>query len=138
MDHDAGVTIWDGYSRLRLVPIGTPQLGFPTRIEVECGPFAVAVEVEARFEQHFRQSLVRMHETMKGEACLLAWSQEHSVVFSAKGRGDLTLVVNIADGSAPRRGRLTVEMRLDQSYLPGIIRDIACHFPEFDPKVANA
>jgi hypothetical protein len=44
MDDDASVTISDGYSRLRLIPIGPPKLGFPTRIKVECGPFAVAAK----------------------------------------------------------------------------------------------
>jgi len=113
---------------LRLIPIGAPKLGFPARIEIECGPFAVAVEIEARLDQHFRQSLARMQETMKGEARLMAWDDEHSLVLTAQGRGDLKLVANISDGS--RRGRLTVEMRLDQSYLPGIIRNIERCFPQ--------
>jgi len=39
------------------------------------------------------------------------------------------LVANITDGSTPWRGRLIVEMRLDQSYLPGIIEGIERYFP---------
>jgi hypothetical protein len=66
---------------------------------------------------------------MKGEARLTVWSEEHSLVLTAQGKGDLKLVVNITDGGM-LRGRLTVEMRLDQSYLPGIIREIDRYFPE--------
>jgi hypothetical protein len=129
MDNDQGVTIFDGRTRLRLIPAGEPGLGFPTRIQIECGPFFVSVEGETRIDQQFRQSLERLHETMKGEALLTVWNEEHSLLLTGQGTGPIKLVANIIDGSGPRRGRLIVEMLLDQSYLPGIIAEIARYFP---------
>jgi hypothetical protein len=89
----------------------------------------VSVEVEARIDQQFRQALKRLHETMKGEARLMVWGEEHSVLLMGEGMGDIKLVANITDGSAPWRGRLTFEMFLDQSHLPSIIDGIARYFP---------
>jgi hypothetical protein len=66
---------------------------------------------------------------MKGEVRLTVWSEEHSLVLTGRGTGDIKLVANVTDGSTPWRGRLTVEMFLDQSYLPGIIDGIARYFP---------
>lgn len=129
MDSDEGVTIFDGYTRLRLIPAGGPGLGFPTRIRIECGPFSVSVEGKARIDPQFRQSLKRLHETMKGEAHLTVWNEEHSLLLTGQGTGRIELVANITDGSGPRRGRLIVEMLLDQSYLPGIIDEIERYFP---------
>jgi hypothetical protein len=130
MEGDTGINVFDGYSRLRLKPTGEPKIGFPVRLEIKCGPFSVSVEGEARIDQEFRQSLKHLYESLNGVARLTFWSEEHSIVITGQGRGDIQLVVNVTDGYAPSRGRLIVEMFLDQSYLPGIIQDIAKYFPE--------
>jgi hypothetical protein len=132
-DND-GVTIFDGQSRLKLICVGEPEFGYPataypTRIEVQSGPFSVSVIASAENYSIFRRSLEKLHETLAGEVRLVFWNEEHSITFVGQGSGDLVVTIKITD-SRPLGARLTVPLFLNQSYLPQIITDIAHFFPE--------
>lgn len=129
MDSDSGVTIFDGRTRLVLVPNGPPGLGYPARLEITSGLFSVAGEGETCRLHEFRQTLKDIYETLEGEAHLGFWSEQHSIVVTGLGRGGIRLLANVYGGS-PWHVRLTAEMSLDQSYLPELIHGLARHFPE--------
>jgi hypothetical protein len=120
-----GVVITDGQSRVTLVPTArSPGLGWPTRIEVQSGPFASVIEAEAQGLSHFRAALGSLHESLSGEARLEFWSSEHIVILTGNGRGKIEVITKVTDGRAPWSACLTVKMWIDQSYLPGIIAEI--------------
>lgn len=129
MDSDSSITIFDGRTRLTLVPIGRPELGYPVRLEITSGSFSVTAEGETCRLQEFRQALKDIHVSLEGEAALGFWSEQHSIEITGLGRGGVRLLANVYGGS-PWHVRLTVEMALDQSYLPELIQGLARHFPE--------
>jgi len=129
MDSDDGITIFDGRTRLTLVRAGEPRLGYPLRLEIASGSFSGTVEGEARIDPQFRQALKDIYKSLEGEAKLEFWSEQHSIVLTGTGLGHIRLLANLYGGS-PWHARLTVEMVLDQSYLPDLIHGFARHFPE--------
>jgi len=128
-----GVTIFDGLTRLSIVPTGEPGLGYPCRVQIISGSFSVAVEAEARIDPKFRESLKELNASMKGEAEIMFWSEEHSIIIKGEGTGDLRVLANIYEGN-PWRARFTAKLFLDQSYLPAIIQGIDHHFPQKEPQ----
>ena len=122
------VVISDGNSYVKLVPVGQPRLGYPTRIEISSGSFSATVEAETRIDPIFRQALSKLHKTLSGEAILTCWSQEHSVTLTGNGVGRIDLIAKITDGRSPWSACLVVKMQLDQSYLPEIIAGIDRNF----------
>jgi carbon monoxide dehydrogenase subunit G len=93
-------------------------------IEAQSGPFSGVIEVEARGLSHFRTALGSLYESLSGEARLEFWSDEHSVILKGTGCGSIEVITKVTDGRAPWGASLTVKMRIDQSYLPGIIAEI--------------
>jgi hypothetical protein len=124
MNEQPAVVISDGRSEVKLVPVGAPGVGFPTRLEVSSGPFSVAIEAEARSYAAFCESLATLHKNLTGEARLEFWNEEHCLVLRGNGRGSIEVMLNVTDSRTPWFARLTVKMFLDQSYLPTIIHDI--------------
>ncbi len=122
---DQGVVITDGRSRVTLFPASLPSgVGCPVRVEIRSFPFSVEIEAEARGIVHFRAALVALHKTLSGEARLDFYMEEHSVILRGNGLGSIEIITRVTDGLVPRRACLTVEMWLNQSYLPAIIADI--------------
>ncbi len=125
---EEGIILADGISRVTLAPAGLPALGFPTRIEVSSGPFSAVVEAEAWDYERFRDGLVRLHETLVGEAELTFVEGGHSVTLTGNGRGNIEVAVVVGDGRSPCLAFLTVHMPLDQSHLPDVIHAIRHEF----------
>jgi hypothetical protein len=126
--------VFDGNSRLSLTRIGNPEPGYratsyPTRIQVHSGPFSVSVEAAAQNFGAFKESLVKLHASMAGKATLAFWNEEHAITLTGDGIGGVRLAAKITDSRSPSQACLTVQMFLDQSYLPTIIAGIGRHFP---------
>jgi hypothetical protein len=125
---EGGIILSDGISHVILAPAGPPALGFPTRIEVSTGPFSAVVETEAWDYRKFRDALIRLHETLNGEAELTFVEGGHSVILRGDGRGRVDATVVVGDGRSPCCAFLTISMALDQSYLPDAIQAIGRQF----------
>jgi hypothetical protein len=124
---DGRIIITDGISRLILAPAGPPALGFPTTIQVSTGPFSAVVEAEA-WDAKFRDALLRLHETLAGEAELTFVEGGHSVALTGNGRGGVEATIVVGDGRSPCDAFLTIRMTLDQSHLPNVIHAIRRDF----------
>jgi hypothetical protein len=125
---DGRIIITDGISRLILAPAGPPALGYPTTIQVSTGPFSAVVEAEAWDYARFRDALLRLHETLVGEAELTFVEGGHSVTLTGNGRGGVEATIVVGDGRSPCDAFLTIRMSLDQSHLPDVIHAIRRHF----------
>jgi hypothetical protein len=128
------VSIFDHRSRLNLVRIGDPDLGYPptaylTRVELTSGPFAVSVEAHGLNYAHVVEELSRLNDTMAGKVSLNFWNEQHSIVFVGDGVGGIGVEATITDGQTPPLACLNVLILLDQSYLSGIIASLREHFP---------
>ncbi len=125
---EAGIILTDGISRVILAPAGPPALGFLTRIEVSTGPFSAVIEAEAWDYERFRDALLRLYETLAGEAELTFVEGGHLVKLTGDGRGGIDVTVVVGDGRSPCCAFLTIRMILDQSYLPDAIHAIRREF----------
>jgi len=128
VSEEGGIILSDGISRVALVSSGPAGLGSPTRIEVSSGPFSVVTEAEAWDYGRFRDALVRIHETLVGEAELTFVEGGHSVTLKGDGDGKVRAKVVVTDGRGDWNAALTVKMLLDQSYLPDVIHTIRREF----------
>ena len=131
----AEVSISDGKSALLLVRVGEPERGYPatsypTRVDLRSGPFSVSVTAYAQSYSNFRKALEQLHTSMKGDARLSFWMEEHQVVLEGNGRGTISVLAKITDSRSPSNACLTVTMSIDQSYLPDLIASIRRTFPE--------
>jgi hypothetical protein len=118
------VILTDGISDVILASAGPPGLGFPTRIEVSTGPFSAVIEAEAWDYKSFVEALLRLHETLAGEAELTFVEGGHSVTLTGDGRGGIEATIVIGDGRSPSHAFLTIKITLDQSYLPALVHTI--------------
>ena len=125
---EGGIVLTDVISRVILAPAGPVALGFPTRIEVATGPFSAVIEAEAWDYKKFCDALIRLHETLSGEAELTFVEGGHSVTLKGDGRGGVEVSVVVGDGKSPCHAFLTVTMILDQSHLPDAIDAIRREF----------
>ena len=125
---EGGIVLTDGISQLILAPAGGAALGFPTRIEVVTCPFSAVVEAEAWDYKKFCDALIRLHETLSGEAELTFVEGGHSVTLKGDGRGSVEASVVVGDGQSPCHAFLTVKMILGQSHLPDAIHAIRREF----------
>ena len=135
MNCEGSITIFDGNSRLTLTRLGEPEedypaSSYPTRIQINSGPFSTYVEAPAQSYLNFRKALLNLHETLSGQARLEFWNQVHLIILTGEENGSIKLTVKIADSFSPSRAKLTVEMGLDQSYLPKIIAGLGQTFPK--------
>lgn len=126
---EQGVLFTDGISRVELLPAGPPALGTPTRIKASTGPFVAEVEAEAWDYERFWKGLVRLHETLSGEAELTFVEGGHSIRVTGNGRGGVEVEAILGDGRSPCQAFLTVTLSLDQSYLPDVMHAIRRGFP---------
>lgn len=128
------VLITDGHSRLELIKMGDADQDYPasdyfTQISINSGQFTATVQAYARNLSHFVSSISRLHEALSGEAKLEFWMEEHSVVLSGNGKGQIKLEATITDGLNPPSARLELVLLFDQSYLPGWVSDMKVEFP---------
>jgi hypothetical protein len=114
--------------RVILASAGPPTLGFPTTIQVSTGPFSAVVKAEAWDYAKFRDALLRLHETLAGEAELTFVEGGHSVALTGNGRGGVEATIVVGDGRSPCDAFLTIRMTLDQSHLPNVIHAIRRDF----------
>jgi hypothetical protein len=128
LDED-GVTIFDGHTRLAIVPRGEAELGYACQVQIVSGQLSATVEAVARIDANFRQSLKQLHASLKGEAEIMFWSEEHLITIRGDGTGRIEVVANLYEWN-PWVARLTAKILLDQSYLPTIIQGIERHFPQ--------
>ena len=128
MGGGGGIVLTDGISQVILAPAGPVALGYPTRIEVATGPFSAVIEAEAWDYKKFYDALIRLHETLSGEAELTFVEGGHSVTLKGNGRGGVEASVMVGDGQSPCRAFLTVTMILDQSHLPDAMHAIRREF----------
>ena len=126
---EVGIVFTDGISRVVLTLAGPPALGYPTRIEVATGPFSASIEAEAWEHKRFLEALLRLHETLVGEAELTFVGGGHSITLTGNGRGGVEARIVIGDGQSPCHAFLTVRMTLEQSYLPDVIHAVGREFP---------
>jgi hypothetical protein len=110
-------------------PSGYPSTSYKTRIPISSGPFSAAVEAYGQNYAMFLHAMRELHRTLVGEVRLNFWNEAHAITFTGGGKGGIELTTKIKD-NPPFGATLIVPMLLDQSYLPEIIRKIACHFPE--------
>ncbi len=123
------MVIADGRCGLRLIRAGEPnELGCPTLIDVQAGPFAGSVRDDTVGPYAaFRDQLTALYNGLSGTA-RLASAEGFSLVLTGDGRGGVSVSVAVtADHVAPIR--LVFGFDIDQTYLPGIIRQLNATFP---------
>ena len=86
------------------------------------------IEAEAWDYKKFCDALIRLHETLGGEAELTFVEGGHPVTLKRDGRGGVEASVVVGDGQSPCHAFLTVTMILDQSHLPDAIHAIRREF----------
>ncbi len=116
------VFITDGYASLRLTKIGDadreyPPEFYPVRIDVVCGPLSASANAVTFPLSDFIADLQSAWNAMDGNAVLRFSNDAHTI--SITGNGEVS--IDLVDGL---HGRLSIQMQLDQSYLPHIQRDI--------------
>jgi hypothetical protein len=129
-DHcDVGVVIADGRSGVRLSRVGKAnELGYPTLIEVQAGPFTGAVKDSTVGDYSgFLEQLETLYERLVG-AATLGSHEGFKLSVVGSGHGGIGVSAVIVGEHVPSI-RLTFEFLLDQSYLPAIIRGIRQEFP---------
>ena len=123
-----GVVITDGRSGVRLIRVGAAnELGYPTLIEVQAGPFAGSIrDCTVGDYSTFLEQLESLYSRLSGTAAL--GSYEGFSLSLVGDRGGIAVSAVIVGEHVPLI-RLTFEFSLDQSYLPPIIRGIRREFP---------
>ncbi|SEC57583.1 hypothetical protein SAMN05444161_1676 [Rhizobiales bacterium GAS191] len=132
MDDD-GVLIGDGQCRLRLKRAGPPdEAGYPTRIEVEAGPFRGTVTDDTVGSYpRFRDQLSRLNETLRGTARLTS-REGFELALDGNGRGAVEVKVALEGGhEAPIS--LSFAFAIDQSHLAALITAIEREFLKPSP-----
>ncbi len=128
-ESDVGVVIADGRSGVRLSCLGEAnELGYPTLIEVQAGPFAGSVRDDTVGDYStFLEQLESLYSRLSGTATLGSY-EGFSLLLVGSSGGGIGVSAVIVGEHIPLI-RLTFEFSLDQSYLPPIIRGIRREFP---------
>jgi hypothetical protein len=125
---DGGVLITDGRCSVRLVRAGWPnELGYPTIIDVRAGPFQGSVLDETVGYGSFREQLDALYENLSGDAKLGSY-EGFELNLVGNGKGSIQVRVKVIGEHVPLI-QLAYDFFVDQSYLPGIIRQIDIEFP---------
>jgi hypothetical protein len=106
-------------------PKAISEHGLGHQVDFTAGPFEGAILAEAYINPwpHFHEQLVRLYETLSGEASLNPAYENFSLTMSGDGRGHVTVdVLAIADHVRPIQ--LRFQLYLDQTQLPGIIKAV--------------
>ncbi len=127
-DTDTGVVIADGRSGLQLSRVrDANEVGYPTLIEVQAGPFTGSVVDETVWDYaKFLEQLEALYSTLSGTATLGSYEGFNLSLVGARGGIHVSAVII---GEHVPAIQLTFEFSLDQSYLPPIIRGIRREFP---------
>ena len=138
MPDPAATAVVIGLARacVRLTPAGPAnELGRPTLIELEAGPFDGAIQDQTVGDyHHFHDDILRLHQALEGRAMLTSY-EGFEVSLIGNGRGAVAVHVQATTGEATP-GKLTYGFEIDQSFLPAIAADISRLFlsgPEADP-----
>jgi hypothetical protein len=117
------VVISDGQSGVILTPAGAPSLGFPTKIDLVAGPFrGTVIDDTVGSYERFHSELVNLYKSLSGAARL--GSYEHfSLELTASRTGSIWIQV-VSFGNHCPIVKLEYGFRLDQTYLPPIIKSI--------------
>lgn len=128
-DLDTGVVIADGRCGVRLTRAGEAnELGYPTLIEVQAGPFTGAIRDDTVGSYSvFLRELESLYHQLTGSAQLGSY-EGFSLSLVGRGGGGIAVSAELVGEHVPPI-RLTFEASLDQSYLPSIIRAIRREFP---------
>jgi hypothetical protein len=128
-DTDDGVVIADGRSGVRLCCVGKAnELGYPTLIEVQAGPFTGSVRDDTVGNYStFLEQLESLYNQLSGTAELGSY-EGFRLALVGGGGGGISVSAVIIGEHVPSI-RLTFEFSFDQSYLPPIIRGIRREFP---------
>lgn len=127
-DSGTRVVIANGRFGLRLSCVGEEtELGYPTLIEVQAGPFTGSVMDETVWNYAiFLQQLETLYRTLAGTATLGSYEGFSLSMVGAGGGIDIFAVII---GEHVPSITLTFEFSFDQTYLPPIIRAIRREFP---------
>jgi len=128
MTEGQGVQISDGRSGVRLKRTGcVNELGHPTLIDVQAGPFTGGVLGETVDFGYFRTQLTKLYEVLSGTAILVSYDGL-KLVLVGNGRGAIEVKVEITAQHVPLI-QLIFEFEIDQTYLPPIIKQLDEEFP---------
>jgi hypothetical protein len=125
----SGVVIANGRSGVRLSRVlEANELGYPTLIEVQAGPFTGCVRDDSVGDYStFLEQLESLYSRLSGTATLGSY-EGFSLSLVGGGGGGIAVSAVIIGEHVPSI-RLTFEFSLDQSYLPPIILGIRREFP---------
>ena len=127
-DPDDGVVIANDGSGVRLRKAGAAhEIGHPTHIDVQAGPFSGSIVVDAIWNYaEFHRQLVTLYDRLHGTAKVGSFGGGgFRLEMTGYGLGGITVSVTAEHDKATR---LIFEFDIDQSYLPHIIRRIAREF----------
>jgi len=125
---DGGVLISDGRSSVRLTRMDKPnELGHPTLIEAQAGPFRGSVRDDTVYFGNFRSQLTKLYDTLSGDAKLASY-EGFELDLIGNGMGHIRVDVTVIGQHVPLI-RLTFGFSIDQTFLPMIIRQVDAEFP---------
>jgi len=98
---DNGVLIGNGRNSIRLTRAGHPnELGYPTLIEVQAGPFRGSVLDETVGFANFRSQLTTLYESLHGNAKLDSY-EGFELNLSGNGSGGIKVSVKVIGEHVP-------------------------------------
>ena len=131
MPDPAATAVVIGLARacVRLTPAGPAnELGRPTLIELEAGPFDGAIQDQTVGDyRHFHDDILRLHQALAGRAMLTSY-EGFEVSLIGNGRGAVAVHVQATAGEADA-GQARLRLR-DRPELP------ACHRRRYQPAVS--
>jgi hypothetical protein len=129
-DTEIGVVIGDGRSSIRLSRLADAnELGYPTLIEVQAGPFHGAIKDDTVGDYSaFLEQLESLYNRLSGAATLSSYEGFRLSLKGVGRTGGIGVSALIVGEHVPSI-RLTFEFSFDQSYLPPIIQGIRREFP---------
>ena len=129
MDPDhSGVLISDGRCSVRLRRAGAAnELGYPTLIDVQAGPFSGSIKDDTVVFGRFREQMSDLYNSLSGQATLGSY-EGFELVLEGNRTGAISGKVTIVAEHVPLI-KLTFELSTDQSYLPAIIQQLDAEFP---------
>jgi hypothetical protein len=123
-----GVLISDGRSSVRLRRNGEArELGYPTMVELQAGPFQGAISDELLDYGHFETQLRALYASLRGGASLSSYDG-FALDLIGDGLGGVEVRIKAIGQHFPLI-QLIFSFSIDQTYLPAIIDSVGPEFP---------